>query len=183
MEGIRIEEKKNRMNIQNIVILGIGNILFCDEGFGVRVVEALLERYDFPENVSVVDGGVLGMNLLGVMSEADHLIVIDAVKNRGKPGSLHRLERKDLPERIRAKSSLHEVDFLEALTMCQVLDKVPEMVILGVEPEDIETLSIDLTQTTQSKIDPMIVMVLEELDRLGVPYTKGAGDHVSGNPL
>jgi len=171
------------MHAQNIVILGIGNILFCDEGFGVCVIEKLTERYDFPENVSVVDGGVLGMNLLGVMSEADHLIVIDAVKNKGTPGSLHRLERKDLPERIRAKSSLHEVDFLEALTMCQVIDKVPETVILGVEPEDIETLSIDLTQTTQSQIDPMIDMILAELDRLGVPYKKGAKDNVSGNPI
>ncbi|MFC1811592.1 HyaD/HybD family hydrogenase maturation endopeptidase [Thermodesulfobacteriota bacterium] len=171
------------MSAQNIVILGIGNILFCDEGFGVRVIENLIERYDFPENVSVVDGGVLGMNLLGVMSEADHLIVIDAVKNKGKPGSLHRLERKDLPERIRAKASLHEIDFLEALTMCQVLDKVPETVILGVEPEDIETLGIELTSTTRSKIDPMIGMILAELDRLGVSYTKGAGDHVSCNPI
>ncbi len=171
------------MNAQNIVILGLGNILFCDEGFGIRVIENLIERYDFPENVSVFDGGVLGLNLLGVMTEADHLIVIDAVKNRGKPGSLHRLERKDLPERIRAKASLHEVDFLEALTMCQVLDKVPETVILGVEPEDIETLSIELTPTTRSKIDPMIDMILAELDRLGVPYTKGTGNNVSGNTL
>ncbi|MFC1489346.1 hypothetical protein ACFL6B_05825, partial [Thermodesulfobacteriota bacterium] len=90
---------------------------------------------------------------------------------------------KDLPERIRAKASLHEVDFLEALTMCQALDKVPETVILGVEPEDIETLSIELTPTTQSKIDPMIDMVLAELGRLGVPYTKGTGNNVSGNSL
>ena len=171
------------MNAQNIVILGIGNILFCDEGFGIRVIENLIERYDFPENVSVLDGGFLGLNLLGVMTEADHLIVIDAVKNRGEPGSLHRLERKDLPERIRAKASLHEVDFIEALTMCQVLDKVPETVIFGVEPEDIETLGIELTSTTRSKIDPMIDMILAELDRLGVPYTKGTGNNVPGNPL
>jgi len=171
------------MNHRNIVILGIGNILFCDEGFGIRVIEKLLERYDFPENVLVLDGGVLGLSLLGVMTEADHLIVIDAVKNRGKPGSLHRLKRKDLPQRIRAKASLHEVDFIEALTMCQALDKVPETVILGVEPEDIETLGIELTTTTRSKIDPMIDMILAELDRLGVPYTKGTGNNVSGNPL
>lgn len=171
------------MSTQQIVILGIGNILFRDEGFGVRVIERLLSEYEFPENVSVFDGGVLGMNLLGIMSEADHLIVIDAVKNRGKPGSLHRLKKEDLPERIRAKASLHEVDFLEALTMCRALDKVPQTVILGVEPEDIETLSVELTPTTASKINPMIDMILAELDRLGVPYTKGTGNNVSGNTL
>ncbi|MFH2218572.1 MAG: HyaD/HybD family hydrogenase maturation endopeptidase [Pseudomonadota bacterium] len=171
------------MNSKKIVILGIGNILFCDEGFGVRVIERLFETYDFPENVSVVDGGVLGMNLLGVMSEADHLIVVDAIKNKGEPGSLYRFERTHLPERIRTKSSLHEVDFLEALTMCQILDTVPETVIVGAEPEDIDTLSIELTETTASKIDPVIDMVLKELDRLGVTYKKGVKGNVSGDSI
>ena len=171
------------MNLQNIVILGIGNILFCDEGFGVRVIEKLTEGYEFPENVSVVDGGVLGMNLLGVISEAEQLIVVDAIKNKGKPGTLYRFEGNHLPERIQTKCSLHEVDFLETLTMCQVLDKVPETVVLGAEPEDIDTLSIELTETTRSKIDPVIDMVLKELDRLGVTYRKGTEDNVPGDSI
>jgi len=158
------------MKQKHIMILGVGCILFTDEGFGIRVIEKLQELYEFPENVSVVDGGVLGMNLLGVISEADHLIVVDAVRNKGEAGSLYRLEGDAIPDRIRAKNSLHQVDFLEALTMCQALDKVPETVILGVEPEDIETLGIELTSTTKLKVDPMIGMVLKELDRLGVGY-------------
>ena len=56
------------------MIPGVGRILFTDEGFGIRVIEKLQELYEFPENVSVVDGGVLGLNLLGVISEADHLM-------------------------------------------------------------------------------------------------------------
>jgi hydrogenase maturation protease len=157
------------------MILGIGCILFTDEGFGVRVIEKLQELYEFPENVSIVDGGVLGLNLLGVISEADHLIVVDAVRNQEGAGSLYRLEGKAIPDRIRAKNSLHQVDFLEALTMCQVLDKVPKAVILGVEPEDIDTLGLELTSTIRSKIDPMIEMVLKELDLLGVSYQKRSG--------
>jgi hydrogenase maturation protease len=62
---------------------------------------------------------------------------------------------------------LHQVDFLEALTLCQALDKVPETLILGVEPEDIDTLSIELTPTTQAKVDPVIERVLGEVKRLG----------------
>jgi len=160
------------MKQKQIMILGVGCILFTDEGFGIRVIEKLQELYEFPENVSVVDGGVLGINLLGVISEADHLIVVDAVRNKGEAGSLYRLEGDAIPDRIRAKNSLHQVDFLEALTMCQALDKVPKTVILGVEPEDIETLGIELTSTTRSKVNSMIVMVLKELDRLGVGYQK-----------
>ena len=128
-----------------VMVLGIGCILYSDEGFGVRVVEKMEALYKFSDNVLLVDGGVLGINLLGVISKPDHLIVVDAIRNKGKPGDLYRLAGDQIPQRIRAKNSLHQVDFLEALTLCQALDKVPETVIIGVEPEDIETQSLDLT--------------------------------------
>ena len=166
-----------------IMILGVGCILYSDEGFGVRVIEAIQERYEFPDNVLVVDGGVLGINLLGVISKPKHLIVVDAIRNKGKPGDLYRLAGEAIPERIRAKNSLHQVDFLEALTLCQALDNVPQTVIVGVEPEDIDTMSIELTPITQAKVDAVIEMVLAELDRLGVSYTKGRSDNVSRNPI
>jgi len=153
-----------------IMILGVGCILYSDEGFGVRVIETIQKRYEFPDNIQVVDGGVLGLNLLGVISKPDHLIVVDAIRNKGKPGDMYRLEGGAIPERIRAKNSLHQVDFLEALTLCQALDKVPETVILGVEPEDIETLSTELTDATQSRVDPIIDKVLSEIKRLGGSY-------------
>jgi hydrogenase maturation protease len=166
-----------------IMVLGIGCILYSDEGFGVRVVEKMERIYEFPENVLLVDGGVLGINLLGVISKPDHLIVVDAIRNKGKPGDLYRLEGDAIPERIRAKNSLHQVDFLEALTLCQALDHVPKTVIIGVEPEDIDTQSLELTPPIQAKVDPVIDMVLSELERLGVTYKKGNADNVSCNPL
>jgi len=161
------------------MILGIGSILFSDDGFGIRVIEQIQREYEFPEDVLVVDGGVLGINLLGVISKPNHLVVVDAIRNQGNPGDLHRLEGDAIPERIRAKNSLHQVDFLEALTLCQALDKVPQTVILGVEPEDIQTLSLVLTPTVQAQVEPVIRMVLAELDRLGVSYRKKESpDHV-----
>jgi len=153
------------------MVLGIGCILYADEGFGVRVVETMERHYEFSDNVMLVDGGVLGINLLGVISKPDHLIVVDAIRNKGKPGDLYRLAGDQIPQRIRAKNSLHQVDFLEALTLCQALDKVPETVIIGVEPEDIDTQSLELTPTIRTKIDPVIEMVLTELDRLGGSWT------------
>lgn len=153
----------------NITVLGIGNILLTDEGFGVRVVEKLYDEYEFPENVSLVDGGVLGISLLGVIAEAKHLIVVDAVKNKQPPGTLYRLEKDELPERILLKNSLHQTDFLETLTLCQAIDKIPETtVVLGVEPEDILTHSVDMTPTVAARVDEMMDLVLCELGRLGV---------------
>ena len=168
----------------DIMVLGVGCILYCDEGFGVRVVEKMEREYKFPDSVQLVDGGVLGINLLGVISKPNHLIVVDAIRNKGKPGDLYRLEGDAIPERIRAKNSLHQVDFLEALTLCQALDHVPKTVIVGIEPEDIETMSIDLTPTTRAKMNDVIQMVLIELDRLGVSYVKrGNSDYVSGDTI
>ena len=148
-----------------IMVLGIGCILYSDEGFGVRVVEKMERLYEFSDNVILVDGGVLGVNLLGVISKPNHLIVLDAIRNKGNPGDLYRFQGDAIPERIRAKNSLHQVDFLEALTLCRALDKVPQTVIIGVEPKDIDTQSLELTTPIQAKVDPVIDMVLTELDR------------------
>ena len=131
----------------------------------------------------LVDGGVLGINLLGVISKPEHLIVVDAIRNKGNPGDRYRLEGDVIPDRIRAKNSLHQVDFLEALTLCQALDKVPKTVIIGVEPQDIETQSLELTAPVRAQVEPVIEMVLAELDRLGATYRKGTSNNVSCNPI
>ncbi len=167
-----VQNPFDEMYAVHVMVLGIGCTLYSDEGFGVRVIEKMQREYEFPEDVLLVDGGVLGINLLGVISKPDHLIVVDAIRNKGKPGDLYRLSGDDIPERIRAKNSLHQVDFLEALTLCQALDKVPETVILGIEPEDIETMSTELTATTQAKVDTIIEKVLDEVKRLGGSYRK-----------
>lgn len=176
---------ESQVNLPHIMILGIGCVLLRDEGFGVKVIHEIDRRYEFPENVELMDGGVLGVNLLGFISQADRLIVVDAIRNKGKPGDLYRLTGDAIPERIRAKNSLHQVDFLEALTLCHALDKVPETVIIGVEPEDIDTCSIELTPIVRNQIDPVIDKVLAELDRLDVTYRKkkGVTTHVPGDTI
>ena len=156
-----------------ITVLGIGNILLTDEGFGVRVIEKLFDEYEFPDHVAVVEGGVLGIHLLGTLSKTDHLIVVDAVKNKQPPGTLYRMEKDDLPERILMKNSLHQTDFLETLTLCEMIDKAPQtIVVLGAEPEDIVTHSVELTPVVAAQVDKTVARVLEELDRLGVSYKK-----------
>ncbi len=169
------------MEKEQITVLGVGNILYTDEGFGIRVVEKMMEEYEFGENISLVDGGVLGMNLLGYISWADQLIVVDGVRNNGTPGDMYRIEAADIPQRVRAKNSLHQIDLLEALTLCQALEKVPETVILGIEPEDMETLGVEMTRTAKEKVEPMIEKVLAELDRLGGTYRKRSTNNVPGN--
>jgi hydrogenase maturation protease len=171
------------MTRPQITVLGVGNILFSDEGVGVRVVEQLEREYCFPEHVVVVDGGVLGVHLMGVIAQADHLIVVDAVRNDGRPGDLYRLSGDQIPQRIRAKNSLHQVDMLEALTLCAVIDRSPQTVILGVEPADITTLGLELTAAVAARVKDLMGMVVDELRRLGVdcaPRPPQIADSVGG---
>lgn len=162
------------MSQSQITILGVGNILYRDEGVGVRAVERIAARYDFPDHIVPLDGGVLGVNLMGVISQADKLIVIDAVYNGGQPGDLHRLVGEQIPKRIVAKNSLHQVDLLEALTLCSAIDKNPETVIVGIEPQDIETLEVELTPLIASRLDDLIAMALKEVERFGGSYSEKA---------
>ena len=156
---------------QKILVLGIGNLLLRDEGVGIHVVNELNSRYLFSENVTLVDGGTLGSRLIGVMSDCDALIVVDAVKNGGAPGSLYRLEGADLNLKTLTKNSLHEASFLETLLQCQMLGYQFTTVIIGVEPEDISPWSDALTSTVKNKVPGLIKMVLEEVTRARGHFT------------
>ncbi len=157
---------------ETIMVLGVGNILYSDDGFGIKVVEKLQSAYSFPDNVTLVDGGVLGVNLLGVISNARRLIVVDTILNKSVPGDLHRLEGEEIPNRILGKNSMHQVDLLEALSLCRLMGNVPQTVILGVEPLDINTLNPELTPPIASKVGPMVDRVVQELADLGVSAKK-----------
>ncbi len=168
-------------NSQKILILGIGNILFSDEGIGIRVIERLRERFQFPDNITILDGGVLGLSLMSYIAEHDYLIVVDAIRNKGVPGTIYRLEEDEIPKRFLVKNSLHQVDFLETLLSCEVIDKLPQTVIIGIEPLDIETLSLEPTDPIKEKIDEIINLILKELESLGIKYLPIGDGHVSCN--
>lgn len=87
----------NEPEAQEILVLGVGNVLLTDEGVGVRVVHELMARYDFPPNVKVVDGGVLGLALSGTMMEAQRVIVVDAVRGGEEPGTVYRFPGRPGP--------------------------------------------------------------------------------------
>ena len=152
---------------KNIVVMGVGNVLLKDEGIGVRVIEALAERFEFPSNVELVDGGVLGLSLLGVVRDAGKLVVVDAIRLGDPPGTLHRLAGNDIPDRVYKKTSLHQVDLVEALTICRNLWEMPPTVILGVEPLDITPWGVELTEPVAARMEDLILKVLEETDRFG----------------
>ena len=153
-----------------ILVLGIGNLLWADEGFGVRAVEALQRRYAFPNHVSVLDGGTQGLNLVGPVCEADILVVVDAVDFGGVPGALHTARDGDVPQFLGAKKmSLHQTGFQEVLATADLLNQPPSaQYLVGVQPEVLEDYGGSLTATVADCIEPAIEAVLGYLHECGV---------------
>lgn len=154
-----------------ILILGVGNILYTDEGFGVRVAEELQSRYQFSPNVTVLDGGTLGLRLMGPIMESDYLIIVDIVLNEGKPGDMFRLLGQDLQKACAFKNSMHQTDLLDTLSQCSLVGHVPDDVILyGVEPVNYEDMSAALSPELEAKLPEVMDAVLAEVEKAGGSY-------------
>ncbi len=160
------------MDQEHITILGVGCTLYADQGFGVSVIQTLKDQYEFPENVYLVDGGLIGVGLTGTIGQTDQLIAIDAIANGGNPGDIYRLEMPQILERLAGRHHVQHVDFLEALAHCQALDNPPEAVLIGIEPEDTRSVVCELTSALQDRMDDVVACILKELERLGVGYKK-----------
>ncbi len=144
------------------VVLGVGNLLLSDEGVGVHVVKKLSEM-TLPAEVEVVEGGVEGLGLINVVIGADRLIVIDAVKGGGPPGSIYRFEPDDLTAPTdEYKMSVHEIGVLEVIRLSGLLGRTPRTSIFGVEPKSIE-MGMELSPEIRTKVPKVIELVLNEL--------------------
>jgi len=159
----------DQSNPENILVLGVGNVLLTDEGVGVRVVHELMASHDFPPNVKLVDGGVLGLSLTGTMMEADRVIVIDAVRGDDEPGTIYRFEWNARPEHIQYKDSLHQIDLMETMALLPLMGEPPAVTVIGVEFGDIDNYGLELTPQVEKAVAPLMEQVLAELERLGAP--------------
>jgi len=149
----------------NILLLGIGNVLWADEGFGVRVIERLQKSYRFPDSVKVMDGGTQGVYLVEHVQAADVLVVFDAVDYDVSPGTLKRIENDDVPNFLGAKKmSLHQTGFQEVLAMAQMLGNYPRhLLLIGVQPEELDDYGGSLRPIVKAQIQPAIEMALDYL--------------------
>jgi hydrogenase maturation protease len=154
----------------SVLILGIGNLLWADEGFGVRVVEELHRRHAFDGNVRVMDGGTQGIYLVQHIREADILVVFDAVDYGLAPGTLKRVEGEEVPKFLGArKISLHQTGFQEVLAMAEMLGDYPRhLLLVGVQPAELDDYGGSLRPEVKAQIEPAIAEALAFLSGHGV---------------
>lgn len=162
-----------------ILVLGIGNLLWADEGFGVRCVEALNRTRRFPPEVTLMDGGTQGLYLLPYVQAADCLLVFDAVDYGDAPGSLREVVGAEVPCFMGAKKmSLHQTGFQEVLAAAELTGKLPaELVLIGVQPEELEDYGGSLREVVKSRLPAALDLALAWLERWGVrPTLRPEGD-------
>ena len=151
-----------------VLVLGIGNLVMSDDGVGVKVVQQLQREYRFAENVEIMDGGTLGLDLLPKLEGIDHLIVVDAVETGRKPGTCVRLAGEELPIALETKVSPHQMGLKDLLSVAHLLGHSPgEMVLIGVQPGSIE-MDIELTPEVDAVLQVLVGNVLNELRIIGI---------------
>jgi len=162
----------------NILILGIGNLLWADEGFGVRCVELLNERYRFPDSVRLMDGGTQGIYLVQHVQQADCLIVFDAVDYGLAPGTLKLVRDDEVPRFMGAKRmSLHQTGFQDVLALAAFTGAYPrELLLVGVQPAELEDFGGSLREPVRAQLEPALEIALAFLAERGVLATPREGD-------
>jgi hydrogenase maturation protease len=167
----------------SVLLLGIGNVLWADEGFGVRAAETLQQTYEIPGNVTVMDGGTQGIYLVQHVQAADILVVFDAIDYGLPPASLKTIEGDAVPKFLGAKKmSLHQTGFQEVLAMAEMLGDYPEhLLLIGVQPVELEDYGGSLRPAVKAQVGPAIDAALAYLEGFGIQLSpkqdSRPGDH------
>ena len=169
-------------DLPRILVLGIGNILWADEGFGVRAVEAFHKAYAVPDNVTILDGGTQGLYLVQFVNEHDRLIVFDAIDYGLEPGTMKIVEDDEVPKFTGAKKmSLHQTGFQEVLSAADLMGHYPErLALIGCQPLDLEDWGGPLTEPVKAVIPRAVETAVRILGDWGITVARRAeGSEVS----
>lgn len=151
--------------MKKIVVVGVGNILFMDEGIGIYAAQYLEKNFDCPQNIEIIDGGTLGFKLMSYYQDYDKVIILDTVSIADEAGSIYNLPAAELLGLGSYRQTAHEVEVVEMLEICSMLEKMAEVNIIGIVPDDIQQVRIDLTDKIKQRFDAFIKEILKEIKK------------------
>ena len=168
----------NVLHPAEVTILGVGNVILKDEGFGVRVAEYLDHNYTFPDSVQIVDGGTLGIELTQYVTGTNKLLVIDSINGGAEPGTVFRFHNDAIMEHFQDKLSAHEVGIQDVLALLTVTGhKIPDVIVIGAQPFDVEA-GVGLSDGMQALLPQIVEQALKDLGNWGIEAQRkeSAGD-------
>ena len=153
-------------------VLGIGNVLWADEGFGVRAVEALNAAFAFPDGVELQDGGTLGLALFDAVASARRVLVLDAVDFNLPPGTIKVLRDAEVPAWGAVKLSPHQTGFNEVLALAAIKGCYPDAItVIGVQPVELSDFGGSLREPVRARLPEAVALAARELSAWGFPGT------------
>lgn len=158
------------------LVLGIGNVFLSDEAVGVRVIQALEQRYHLPENLDIIDGGTCGFELMPEMADREHIIVVDAVLAQDKaPGSILILKDEEVPVVFTRKISPHQLGLSDVLSALTMTDEFPKRItLIGIVPEAMD-FKMELTPTVQKSMEQALDILIQTLRENGFVVSEKDG--------
>jgi hydrogenase maturation protease len=162
-----------------VLLLGIGNLLFGDEGIGVHFINYMGKKYTFDgqHQLDIVDGGTLAQRLIPIMVEYDQVIIVDTINASGvKPGELYFFDFDVIPDAVNWQGSAHEVEMLQTLHMMDLVGDRPKTMIMGVVPTVIEATEFSLSKGVVNAVALMEETLLNYLKRLDIDAVKQSDD-------
>ena len=157
----------------DVLVLGIGNVLWADEGFGVRAVEALNAGWAFPAGVRLMDGGTLGLSLFEDIATARHVLVFDAIDYGLPGGTLKLLRDAEVPAWGATKISPHQTGFNDILALAQLRGSAPEKITaIGVQPVELNDFGGSLRPAVKERLPEAVSLAVAELAAWGYPGTR-----------
>jgi hydrogenase maturation protease len=148
-----------------VLILGVGNLLLRDDGFGVHFINSL-RTIDFPSNISLIEAGTVSHQLIPLLREISHLIVVDVVEAGDTPGSVFRFSPDDMTFPGEQKVSLHQISLIDVLHMAALTGGKPSTIIIGVQPGDTTSWSMELSDELKAIIPKVRDLIFEELRKI-----------------
>ncbi len=163
-----------------VLVLGLGIVLLGDDGLGAAAVARVEREYRTHPGVRLEEGGTLGLSLLGLLADSDHVILVDAVRADAPPGTLVRLDGDDVADAVRDRLSPHQVGVADLLDAARLIDCYPTTVtLLGLVPTVIE-LAVSRSNTVDSALEQLVAAIVGEVQSLGynlVRESKAADRH------
>lgn len=166
-----------------VLVLGLGNVLLGDDGLGAAAVARLERDYLAPPRMRLEDGGTLGLSLLGLLAESEHVILVDAIQVDSPPGTLVRLDGADVSDAVRDRLSPHQVGVADLLDAARLIDSYPDTVtLLGLVPDSLD-LAVARSAVVDDRLDELVAAVVREVQSLGYKMVKDAKSAGRDRPI